>query len=98
MFNEMMLIVTQQVVGGGYIAVEFASIFQSFLPPSTDAHPSLVTLCHRGDNILRGFDNSVRDELRDQLKARGIDVRLHDTPTKVHSHVLHFLVYIGLVV
>ena len=75
------------IVGGGFIAVEFASIFQSFKPaaePTDDADsvPS-VTLCYRGDLFLRGFDNDVREELRDQMAARGIALRFKDTPTAI---------------
>ena len=59
------------IVGGGFIAVEFASIFQSFksaAEPTDDADSApLVTLCYRGDLFLRGFDIDVRTELRDQV-------------------------------
>src|SRR5262245_1992728 len=41
------------VVGGGYIAVEFAGILQGLGVPTT--------LLYRGEQILRGFDRSVRD-------------------------------------
>ena len=44
------------IQGGGYIAVEFAGIFKGL--------GSEVTLVYRGDNILRGFDDEVRDHLR----------------------------------
>ena len=77
------------IVGGGFIAVEFASIFQSFLPASAadDADPPSVTLCYRGDLFLRGFDRDVREELRDQMRARGIQLRFGDTPTRIELHV-----------
>jgi glutathione reductase (NADPH) len=54
------------IQGGGYIAVEFAGIFNGL--------GSEVTLVYRGDNILRGFDNEVRDHLRAELEKRGIRV------------------------
>jgi glutathione reductase (NADPH) len=54
-------------VGGGYIAVEFASIFHGYGVE--------VDLVHRGDMILRGFDQEVREHLAEELVARGI--RLH---------------------
>jgi glutathione reductase (NADPH) len=47
------------VVGGGYIALEFASVFARL--------GVAVTLLHRGDNILRGFDEDIRTRLRDAL-------------------------------
>lgn len=54
------------IVGGGYIAVEFAGIFNGL--------GSKVALMVRGPNILRGFDDDVRAHLSDQLVKRGIDV------------------------
>ncbi|MFX5839387.1 FAD-dependent oxidoreductase, partial [Acinetobacter baumannii] len=55
------------VVGGGYIAVEFASIFNGL-----GADTSLL---YRGDLFLRGFDDDVRAHVRDELAASGIDLR-----------------------
>ncbi len=54
------------VAGGGYIAVEFASIFNGL--------GSDVTLLYRGEKILRGFDEDLRDGLTEALVARGIKV------------------------
>jgi glutathione reductase (NADPH) len=54
------------IQGGGYIAVEFASIFAGL--------GSEVTLVYRGDNILRGFDDDVRAHLRKEMEARGIRI------------------------
>ncbi len=54
------------IQGGGYIAVEFAGIFAGL--------GSHVTLVYRGDMILRGFDDEVRQHLRVELEARGIRV------------------------
>ena len=47
------------IQGGGYIAVEFAGIFNGL--------GSEVTLVYRGDNILRGFDDDVRNHLRGRI-------------------------------
>jgi glutathione reductase (NADPH) len=55
------------IVGGGYIAVEFAGIFQALGVE--------VTLVLRGDAILRGFDEDVRDSLTTELRGRGIAIR-----------------------
>jgi glutathione reductase (NADPH) len=56
------------VVGGGYIAIEFACIFHGL---GVD-----VTLLYRGPNLLRGFDEDVRAHLADELRLRGLKVRL----------------------
>jgi glutathione reductase (NADPH) len=55
------------VVGGGYIAVEFASIFNGL---GAD-----VSLMYRGELFLRGFDESVRTHLHEELAKREIDIR-----------------------
>jgi glutathione reductase (NADPH) len=54
------------IQGGGYIAVEFAGIFRGL--------GSEVTLVYRGDNILRGFDDDVREHLRGEMEKRGIAI------------------------
>ncbi|MCY4264813.1 MAG: glutathione-disulfide reductase [Gammaproteobacteria bacterium] len=50
------------VVGGGYIAVEFASIFGSL--------GRETTLIYRGNKLLRGFDEDVRDMITAQIGER----------------------------
>jgi glutathione reductase (NADPH) len=54
------------IVGGGYIAVEFAGIFNGL---GVD-----TTLIYRGANILRGFDNDVRMHIAGEMEKRGINV------------------------
>ena len=54
------------IQGGGYIAVEFAGVFAGL--------GSEVTLVYRGDNILRGFDEDVREHLRGEMEKRGIRI------------------------
>ncbi|MEB0012251.1 glutathione-disulfide reductase [Glaciimonas sp. Gout2] len=54
------------VVGGGYIAVEFASIFHGL-----GAETRLV---YRGEKILRGFDGSVRQHLHEELVKKGLSL------------------------
>jgi glutathione reductase (NADPH) len=54
------------IQGGGYIAVEFAGIFNGL--------GSEVTLVYRGENILRGFDDDVREHLRSEMERRGIKI------------------------
>jgi glutathione reductase (NADPH) len=55
------------VVGGGYIAVEFASIFNGL--------GAEVSLMYRGELFLRGFDESVRTHLHEELAKREMDIR-----------------------
>lgn len=57
------------IAGGGYIANEFAGIFNEF--------GSHVTLVNRTDVILRGYDHSVRDRLLQISITKGIDFRFH---------------------
>ena len=63
------------VVGGGYIAVEFASLMQRL--------GAQVTVALRGDNILRGFDDDMRVGLRDQMQAAGVTFRFGALPTRI---------------
>lgn len=63
------------VVGGGYIGVEFAGIFEGM--------GAEVTLVHRGEKLLRGFDDDLRTRLGESLRARGIDLRLRDEITAI---------------
>ena len=55
------------IAGAGYIAVEFAGIFNGM--------GSKVTMLVRGDQLLRGFDDDLRLALREQMAVKGIDVR-----------------------
>ena len=55
------------VVGGGYIACEFASIFRGL--------GAQVTQLYRGDQVLRGFDDDVRHFIAAEMRKKGIDLR-----------------------
>jgi glutathione reductase (NADPH) len=55
------------IVGGGYIAVEFAGIFNGF--------GSEVIEIIRADRVLRGFDDDVRTHLGEEMRIRGVDIR-----------------------
>ena len=57
------------IAGGGYIANEFAGIFNSF--------GSQVTLVNRGDTILRGYDEQIRDRLLQISMSKGINFRFN---------------------
>ena len=56
------------IIGGGYIACEFACIFRGL--------GSVTHLHYRGEQILRGFDNTVRDHVCEEMRARGVDIHL----------------------
>ncbi len=57
------------VVGGGYIACEFASIFNGL--------GAQVTQLYRGAQVLRGFDAEVRAFVAAEMVKTGVDLRLH---------------------
>jgi glutathione reductase (NADPH) len=57
------------IVGGGYIAVEFASIVHGL--------GVQTTLCYRGHRLLRGFDDDIRDFLTAQMSRKGIHILLN---------------------
>ena len=63
------------IIGGGYIAVEFAGVFAGL--------GSEVTLLHRGDKLLRGFDDDIRDALGQAYAQRGINLALGKTVTRL---------------
>ncbi|MBY0559384.1 glutathione-disulfide reductase [Hyphomicrobium sp.] len=63
------------IAGGGYIAVEFASIFNGL--------GSEVTLIYRGNKFLRGFDEDLRDGLAAAMTARGIRIITGQVFTKI---------------
>jgi len=65
------------IQGGGYIAVEFACIFAGL--------GSEVTQVYRGENILRGFDDDVREQLRNEMRKRGITVTCGHTVAAVEK-------------
>ena len=65
------------VVGGGYIGCEMASIFHGL--------GVQVSLLYRGAQILRGFDDEVRDFVAEEMRKAGVDVRVN---TDVHSIAL----------
>ncbi|MGK2922967.1 MAG: glutathione-disulfide reductase [Methyloceanibacter sp.] len=57
------------IVGAGYIGMEFASIFAGL--------GVAVTVLHRGEQILRDFDNDLRDGLAEAMRDRGVDLRMN---------------------
>ncbi|HWH81443.1 MAG TPA: glutathione-disulfide reductase [Burkholderiaceae bacterium] len=78
------------VVGGGYIACEFASIFRGL--------GAQVTQLYRGEQILRGFDADISRFLADEMRKKGVDLRVrceverieridHDHSARVRVHL-----------
>ncbi len=63
------------VVGGGYIAVEFASIFHGL---GCD-----TSLLYRGDLFLRGFDKDVREHMARTLESKGLDLQFNTDVARV---------------
>ena len=63
------------IVGAGYIALELGSILEALGVE--------VTLVHRGDEILRGFDRDLRCHLHDELEAKGIRILLNTQVTSL---------------
>ena len=59
------------VVGGGYIACEFASIFNGL--------GAEVTQLYRGEQILRGFDHDIRHFVAAEMRKKGVDIRVGTT-------------------
>lgn len=59
------------VLGGGYIAVEFASIFNGL---GSESH-----LVYRGALFLRGFDHEVREFTRDEMAKKGVNLHFETT-------------------
>jgi len=65
------------VVGGGYIAVEFAGIFHGM--------GSEVIQLYRGEQILRGFDDDLRKRLAGEMVQNGVDLRLGVNVTAIEK-------------
>ena len=63
------------VVGGGYIALEFASIFHGL---GVD-----TTLSYRGKRLLRGFDVEVGERIAEEMIAKGLRVRFGGEPAAI---------------
>ena len=63
------------VVGGGYIGVEFAGIFNGL--------GIETTLICRGDLILRGFDMDIRTTLSEEMQKKGVDIRHNNNVVRI---------------
>lgn len=65
------------IVGGGYIAVEFAGILHGL--------GSEVTQIYRGPLFLRGFDGDVREVLAEEMRGKGIDLRFETNLDRIEK-------------
>ena len=63
------------IVGAGYIALEFACIFNGL---GVD-----VQVVYRGEQVLRGFDDDMRDGLAEAMRERGIDIQVKTDVTGI---------------
>ena len=63
------------VIGGGYIASEFASIFAGL--------GSQVTQLYRGEQILRGFDDDIRHFVAAEMRKKGVALRTRAQVTQI---------------
>ena len=63
------------VIGGGYIASEFAGIFAGLGAKTTQVY--------RGDKLLRGFDDEVRDAVDAGQRLNGIDIKYGQAPISI---------------
>ncbi|HZT89502.1 MAG TPA: glutathione-disulfide reductase [Stellaceae bacterium] len=65
------------IVGGGYIAVEFAGIFNGL--------GAKVTEIIRREELLHGFDDDLRVSLAQEMRTRGIEIRTHTNVTRIEK-------------
>lgn len=65
------------LIGGGFIACEFAMVLNGLGVQAVQAY--------RGDSVLRGFDREVRDLATDQIATSGVDLRLRISPVKLEK-------------
>lgn len=75
------------IVGGGYIAVEFAGIFNGL---GVD-----TTLVYRGEEILRGFDDDLRRGLHEEMETKGIRVITDATITEIEPFDDHYCAHLS---
>ena len=66
------------VVGGGYIALEFASIFHGL--------GVKTTLSYRGKRLLRGFDADLGERIAEEMTHKGLNVHFGGEPGKIIKH------------
>lgn len=75
------------IVGGGYIACEFASIFNGL--------GSEITLIYRGEQILRGFDQDIRTHITDEMVKSGINLRVQTDVVAIDKKGERYIVHLN---
>ena len=75
------------IVGGGYIAVEFAGIMHGL--------GVQTTLCYRGDKILRGFDEDIRDFVAQEMQKKGINILFNTEINAIEQNENDFIAHTG---
>ena len=75
------------IYGGGYIAVEFAGIFNGL--------GAQVTQVYRGPQILRGFDDDVRDTLAGELVKKGITLEVETLIDRIEKTSAELVVHLS---
>ncbi len=66
------------IVGGGYIALEFACIYKGMGVE--------VDLVYRRDLFLRGFDRDIRQHIASEMRSQGINLRFNDNVAEIREH------------
>jgi glutathione reductase (NADPH) len=66
------------ILGGGYIALEFANIFSGL--------GSDVRIVHRSDRLLRGFDDDIRAHMQIELARAGVSLSMNTTISKIEAN------------
>jgi glutathione reductase (NADPH) len=70
---------TAVIVGGGYIAVEFAGILNGL---GVETH-----LVYRGSNLLKSFDREMSDKITAGMRNKGVNIHLHTQITNIDKNV-----------
>src|ERR1700757_2682382 len=73
------------IVGGGYIAVEFAGIFNGF-------GAEVVELIRR-EELLYGFDDDLRVALAQEMRNRGIEIRIRTQIARIEKYDIGYSVF-----
>ena len=73
------------VIGGGYIAVEFASIFNGL--------GVQTTLAYRGARLLRGFDAELGTRLAEEMAQKGVSILLNTDPSRIKGNEFDLVMF-----
>ena len=75
------------IVGGGYIAVEFAGIFNGL---GVD-----TTLLYRGPLFMRGFDDELREILAEEIRKKGVDLKFNTDVNSIEKNGDEYLIHLN---